>query len=268
METILNIINNFDLSQNTIKNYTSQFKTIHNALSVNDSLEYINDIDTFINYLEGLNSTSSKRLKAALISKILQTNENKFSVQIQQLRDYLQNLGDREIVKEFKPEITLNDVKNKVKDIVNDDKAKLLLMLITNHPPLRGDYNTIKLKNFDTTVDNYYDGNSLIFNKLMKIDNDIKPIKLNATEKLIADNIKAEGGNFLFEFASIHGFHEYLKRISEKYIGKKQGIQFYRRLYTSTKLDGFIDMNKKANNLARDMNHSRGTQSKYYLHQI
>ena len=53
-----------------------------------------------------------------------------------------------------------------------------------------------------------------------------------------------------------------------KYIGFPYGIQHYRRLYTSTILKGKIEMDKKAGDLARDMNHSKGTQSKFYLHNI
>lgn len=268
MEQILEIISGFKLSENTIKNYKSQFKTIHKVLSVNDSLDYIDDIDILIHYLEGLNSVSSKRTKASVISKILQTNKNRYSVQIDKLRDYLMVINGQEVVKEFKPELTLKQVKDKIKDIEKDDKAKLLLMLVTNHPVLRGDYNTIKLKNIDKKKDNYFDGKRLVFNHLLKVDNDIRPIKLNATEILLANMIKAKGDELLFGFASEHGFNKYLRRISEEYIGFNYGIQHYRRLYTSTELSGKIEMDKKASDLASQMNHSSGTQSKFYLHQI
>lgn len=266
MEQILQSIENLNLSENTIKNYKSQFKTIHNILSVNDSLDYIDDIDILIHYFEGLNSTSSKRTKASIISKILQTDEKRYSFQIDKIRDYLMILNKDEVVNEFKPELTLKQVKDKINDIENDPKAKLLLMLVTNHPVLRSDYNTIKLKNFDEENDNYYDGKRLVFNTLLKVDNEIRPIKVNKKEKDIIDSFLEQ--EFLFGFSSEHGFAKYLRRISGKYIGFNYGIQHYRRLYTSTKLKGKIKMDKKASDLARDMNHGSGTQSKHYLHEL
>lgn len=268
MEEIIDFINNLKLSDNTKKNYISNFKTIHKVLSVNGSLDYLDDVDVLLHYLITLPSVSSKRTKASVISRILQSDKNRYSIQIKELRGYIMVLNKNETVNSFKPELPLKEIKKKVNGIEDDDKAKLLLMLVTNHPVLRGDYNTIKLKNINENTDNYYDGIRLVFNKLLKVDNDIRPIKLNTKEKKLINQIKKDGDEYLFGFNTEHGFNKYLRRISNKYIGYNYGIQHYRKLYTSTELKGKIKLDKKAEDLANQMNHSSSTQKKSYLHEI
>ena len=267
MDIVIDIINNFELSENTIKNYKSQFKTIHNTLSTNDSLDYLDDIELFIHYLETFDTVSSKRTKASVISKIMQSNPTRFSEQIIILREYLLNLNSQEVIKPLKIDISLRDIKNIIKDI-EYSRDKLILMLVTNHPVLRGDYNNIKVRNYNVNTDNYFDGHRLVFNKLLKVDKKVDPIILNATEILLANIIKNTGVERLYNYESVHGFNKYLRNISLDYIGYPYGIQHYRRLYTSTELNGKIQMDEKARNLARNMNHSTNVQSKYYLHKI
>jgi len=269
MEGILNIIDQLELSANTIKNYKSQFRRIHKDLNTNGSIDYMTDTDVLITYFNTFESVSSKRLKASVVSKILQnTNTDHFQHEIEELSDYMKSLNSEERPKPLVVDLTLAEIKTKIKAIKGDKTAMLLLMLVTNHPVLRGDYNSIKLNNFDEEEDNYYDGKRLVFNHLLKVDNDIRPIKVNAQEKDILDSIKATGDEYLFGYANEDGFNRYLRKISKKYIGFPYGIQHYRRLYVSTELNGKVAMDNKARDLAQQMNHSTRVQSSNYLWQI
>src|SRR6185503_17573953 len=67
-------------------------------------------------------------------------------------------------------------------NIDNTEYKQFLIDLYTKYPPLRSDYATVKLQNYDITKDNYYADGIIHFNKLIKINNQLD-ITLNSENK-------------------------------------------------------------------------------------
>ena len=208
MEEIMQILDSVDLSENTIKNYKSQFKSLHNALSINDDLEYLNDQDEIIEYIKSLKGLSTKRSRISVIILILKL----FDIEHDKLSKFVKSLGFER--KEFKPEFTLNQIKLMIQNIENVED-KLLLRLFTNYSPLRGDYATIKVKDYNNFVDNYYQDGHIIFNNLVKVNNNRVMIldqeDINLVEQLIKD-----GRSNLFDVDTLNAFTKKLQRVSER----------------------------------------------------
>ncbi|MEK6883589.1 MAG: hypothetical protein AABY22_28430, partial [Nanoarchaeota archaeon] len=100
------------------------------------------------------------------------------------------NISDKELGKKY-VDYRVSSLKPEVKEYSNNrvlkspenltglnyqsddiDFKRLILNLYIKYPPLRTDYSTVKLNNFNKTTDNYYEKGTIYFNKLIK--NDVK----------------------------------------------------------------------------------------------
>lgn len=120
-----------------------------------------------------------------------------------------------------------------------DDYKRLILNLYIKYPPLRTDYSTVKLKDFNVYKDNYYRDGKIHFNHMIKNDNNIT-IALKDEERKIMETLTGE-----YLFTSIHNnkqtekiqqtiSNQYVKAIknySQELLGKSITINDFRRVY-------------------------------------
>ena len=261
LELLIEIIDNLDLAFTTKKNYKSHINVMYKDFD--NSLDFIDKPKKIIEYLNNLNSMSTKRGKATTLLTIFREAGLVDIDTITQLRKYVdEELNKKFIKKEFNPEITLQEVQEIVSNI-EDRRDRLILDLYVNYPPLRGDFFSVKLDNYSVT-DNYYDSEiqSIVFNNTIKTGKKIIfPLNQN-TINLFPDS------DDLFPFQSADGLTKALRRASLKYFGEEYGIHFFRKLYASTELKGKIALDEKAKNLALRMNHSSNIQTNFYLHDL
>ncbi len=160
-------------------------------------------------------------------------------------------------------------------DEIKDINDKLLLSLYAKIPPLRSDYNSIKIRNFDTETDNYYNDGKLIFNTLVKNDGKMEK-DVSILRELIEACIDAnKSSDYLFHMENGEPYEnryfcKYISRVSKRYLGRNLGIMDYRTLYSSTfcKDTPQNQIHSKATELASEMNNSATTQKQYYIRDI
>lgn len=114
------------------------------------------------------------------------------------------------------------------------DYKILLLNLYIKYPPLRSDYYTVKLRNFNPQKDNYYKDSVIYFNYLVKNDNKLE-VKLENEEKNIIESLNSE---YLFQpntktspenMANL--FTRTISKYSQELFGKSVSINEFRRKY-------------------------------------
>lgn len=114
------------------------------------------------------------------------------------------------------------------------DYKILLLNLYIKYPPLRSDYYTVKLRNFNSQKDNYYKDSVIYFNYLVKNDNKLE-VKLENEEKNIIESLNSE---YLFQpntktspenMANL--FTRTISKYSQELFGKSVSINEFRRKY-------------------------------------
>lgn len=157
------------------------------------------------------------------------------------------NVSDKELGQKYvdyrnkniKPEVknysnnrvlkTFSSLKYKGDD---NDYKRLLLNLYIKYPPLRTDYCTVKLKNYNKKEDNYYEKGVIYFNHLIKNDNTLT-INLEKEEQEMFEKIKNEK-EFLFKEVSndmSNDFVRAIRKYSFELIGEHLSINDFRRRY-------------------------------------
>jgi hypothetical protein len=154
-----------------------------------------------------------------------------------------------------------------------DNYHKLLLNLYIKYPPLRTDYCTVKLKNYDKDKDNYYNDGTFYFNSLIKNDlknNNTLTITLFPEDRQIADCLK--GQDFFFPSRNkdpSNDFVKTLQKYSQEYFGESLSVNDFRRRYftdfmKSVKGLEFPEAYTKVKEIAKKSNTSIEQMINYY----
>ena len=146
-----------------------------------------------------------------------------------------------------------------------NDIDDLIISLYVNLPPLRGDYHSVLLKDFDEANDNYYKEGKIVFNTLLK----------KRLAKPLVKQLDVNQTNFLDSLNQVRLFQtiaenpplffaKHLQNICKKKLGKTYGINDFRRLYITNFINTKIDKDLKyreeyelLENLATEMNTSQ-----------
>ena len=166
------------------------------------------------------------------------------------------------------------DLYQKAKTIENLDEKLLIYCYL--FIPLRSDISSIKIRDFNKQIDNYYDSNNkqIVFNSLVKkqkiLSVDI-PVELN---ELIETFIKRNPNEiYLIKLTHSNRNLNITKRlavVSEKYFGKGLTINDYRHIYSTFQADKVKHLPirkqvKAIDDVSKLMNNSVKTQIQYYI---
>jgi len=169
-----------------------------------------------------------------------------------------------EIVGQIKSSYNDNSELSEIKEKVNDIESvydKMLFKFLTNYPSLRGDYNSIKIKNY-TPNDNYYLKGTVYFNNLLKVNNKIKIELGKSHRELVESWITDRKSDYLFNQNNPDSFRKYVSTKSKKYFGKTIGLTKFRHLHSSSP---FTSVFQDKLQEAKQMNHSLNVKVNHYM---
>lgn len=144
----------------------------------------------------------------------------------------------------------------------NTSVEKSLIMLHLFHP-LRSDYYTVKIRNYDINKDNYYSNGKIYFNTLVKVNRRLT-ITLSVENKLVLDNyisVLPECDN-LFQWTNSNSYTQALRRISSMVFNESFSINKFRHLRDFP--DGIKEIIDRLNSIATGMNHTLLTHADKY----
>ena len=264
-----------NLSDNSIKTYTSILKNLHKKVFQNKEMD-MSDFDNCDDILEYLKDHPSNKRKTILSALVVLTGKDDYRNKMNDdVVEYNKEIGKQEMTQTQRDNwITTDEIKAIFKGL--EDDAKMLykkanktisdIQQIQNYilvtlcsglffPPRRSlDWCLMKIKNVDRNEDNYIDKSKFVFNKYktaktygqqeLPIPIQVKNILnrwigINDTEHLLHDN----NGNPLTSV-------KLNQRLNRIFGGKKVGVNNFRHTYLTDKYATVSEQNKK---LAKDM---------------
>ena len=140
---------------------------------------------------------------------------------------------------------------------------KVIIMLHLFHP-LRSDYWTIKVRNFDVKRDNYYSNGVLYFNELVKVNRSLR-VQLTDEEKVVLHRYMdtlPDTQEFMFGFTNSNSYTQAVRRIASGVFGEKFSINKFRHLRDFP--NAVKEIYTRLNDLATSMNHTLATHVEKY----
>jgi len=281
-ETIMR--NRNTLKDSTVKSYVSTLFSLYKQVFPNDKeiiLSKYEDTDKFINYL--MEHYDSSVRKTYLSNLVVLTENDKYRTQM---------MADVETTKKMKSDNLMND-KQVINHITNSEvkylfqtlknQTKLIyktksftpanLITLQNHllialfsgiyiPPRRLlDWTFFKLKNIDDKIDNFLDGDTLVFNTYKtSFSYGQQRVKIPKTLlKIIQKYISVIPESQEYMFVTITGkqMNSTLlnQRMNDIWLGdKKVSCNEFRHLYLSTHYANHITLKRDLTNMATSMN--------------
>jgi hypothetical protein len=140
---------------------------------------------------------------------------------------------------------------------------KVLVMFHLFHP-LRSDYWSIKVRNFDVKRDNYYSKGVLYFNELVKVNRSLR-VQLSEAECLVLhaylDKLP-DSQEYLLGFTNSGSYTQAVRRISTNVFCEKFSINKFRHLRDFP--NAVKEIYGRLNDLANSMNHTLSTHVEKY----
>ena len=156
---------------------------------------------------------------------------------------------------------------SKYEDIYNrmpsGTMEKVIIMLHLFHP-LRSDYWTIKVRNFDVKRDNYYSNGVLYFNELVKVNRSLR-VQLTDAEKVVLHryiDTLPDTQELIFGFTNSNSYTQAVRRIASGVFGEKFSINKFRHLRDFP--NAVKEIYARLNELATSMNHTLATHVEKY----
>lgn len=147
--------------------------------------------------------------------------------------------------------------------MVNGTLEKVLICLHLNHP-LRSDYYTIKIRNYNIKSDNYYSNGVIHFNEMVKVNRSFS-IKLSEdSTEVVNSYIRGlpENESSLFPWKNSNSYTQAVRRISSEVFGEPFSINKYRHLKDFP--NAIKDIYSELNERALSMNHTLATHVSNY----
>lgn len=145
----------------------------------------------------------------------------------------------------------------------NGSMEKVLIMLHLFHP-LRSDYWSIKVRNFDVKRDNYYSNGVIYFNEMVKVNRSLR-VQLTESERLVLHSyldILPETQEYLLGFTNSNSYTQAVRRISTNVFGETFSINKYRHLRDFP--NAIKEIYGRLNERAISMNHTLSTHVEKY----
>ena len=191
---------------------------------------------------------------------------NKLINKRNQLENKIDSTIDNDIVEDWE------EIYNKAKTIQDFDEKLLIYCFL--FIPLRSDITTVKIRNYNAQVDNYYLNGKIVFNSLIK-KGGIKTIDVPKELDDLIQNIKLVNyqEDYLIRLNykdRSNGITRQLGKVSLKYFGKQLTINDYRHIYSTYKSKQTEDLPlkqrlKSIDETAQIMNNSVLSQVRYYI---
>lgn len=289
METVEDFVNNHLYKRNNeYFNYSANVKSNHrtflNKFFKDNDVEIVKDI---VKTKEIINSfTSSKNLHKryfgclASFCNYQYTKTNDISWNLNNAYNSLFKETQDHIISEEKPVLKNTDYNSKIGDLpekcISEIMNKIILLYHFSDAPLRSDLCSIKIRNYDTSVDNYYNNETkqFVFNKIVKTKRKITQNINEILNALIIKRMIFQDGEYLITQSNNKPFSNKVysnkfSRLSKKVFGESIGINTCRKLAISKQLkdtNGGNDGLKVivASNLAKQMGNSVNTVLSYY----
>ena len=290
MESVKNYISEKrpKLSKSSITTYSSILRNLYKKVYGDDeyNLEKFNQPKLTLEFLEDLPPNRRKTILSALV--IITDNKKYRDLMLKDVRDYNGDISKQEksesqeaswiekddlnkIFKEHKKNSELIYKKNKLtKSDLQDIQNYIILAVLSGVfiPPRRSkDFVDFKIKNIDTSKDNYMDKNAFIFNSYktaktygkQKIDIPVqlrniiqKWSKLNPTEHLFFDSN-------MNKLSAV----KLNQRLNKIFNGKKVGVNQLRHTYLTDKYSETIKQKKEIKEDMKDMGSSSNMLTTY-----
>jgi integrase len=271
------------LKENTVKSYVSLLFSLYKQVFPSDStiqIEKFNDSKKFLDYLMKHHDPSVR--KTYLSNLVVLTENNDYRTQMMEDVEETKNIKSENIMneKQVLNHITNSDVKYLIQTLKNETKliyktksftpANLLkiqnYILITLFsgiyiPPRRLlDWTYFKVKNIDDKIDNFLEGDSLVFNtyktafsygqQRVKIP---KPL-LKIIQKYIS--VIPQSQEYMFVTITGKQMNSTLlnQRMNDIWGGKKISCNEFRHLYLSTHYSNHITLKRDLANMGTSMN--------------
>ena len=257
-------------SKSKSKSTVSQYKYCINLLKENniDKLVVDDILKLFDNKLVNPNTyiTRLSPLITFFKHKNYSIEFNKLINKRNQLENKIDSTIDNDIVEDW------DEIYNKAKTIQDFDEKLLIYCFL--FIPLRSDITTVKIRNYNAQVDNYYLNGKIVFNSLIK-KGGIKTIDVPKELDDLIQNIKLVNyqEDYLIRLNykdRSNGITRQLGKVSLKYFGKQLTINDYRHIYSTHKAKQTEDLPLKARLKSIDetsklMNNSVLSQVRYYI---
>lgn len=261
-----------NLGTSSIRTYNSILRNLfmyifgYEPVNVSDLVKF-NDVKKVMSYLKDIEPNKRKTILSALV--IITGNETYRKQMMSDISQYNKEQAKQEVSeKQIENWITsdevyelLQDLKSKIKDAYKTKDYQtiqnyIILCLLSGYyiPPRRSkDYIDFKIKNIDTNIDNYRNGNKLIFNsyktaktygtQTVQMPTELSRIltkwmNFNPTDYLLFDS----------NFAPLTNVK--LNQRLNKLFDKKVGVNQLRHTYLS---DKYVDSVDTKNNMAKDL---------------
>lgn len=261
IEKYTQIINQSNLSKNTIIKYISNLNSLENETGGAFPKLLDNEILLF-NHINESKFYEKNQRKYSVISYINTMNlPNKYFIENTEPMEYV-----RKIEKVYPK---LQDLKkDRVKQ--NDKYIELILNLLLNYNALRTDIANVKVRNYTEDDPRYVDGEIIYptINKVKIKENIV--IKLNKIDREILNNYSKED-NYIFKTESTNrnnAFGKYVKLITQKYLGQALTLTDLRHIKTADnfeKTDITKDNLEKLILLTKENGHSLNIAVKHYM---
>lgn len=269
-------------SDNTIKNYAAVYRNhIQPKFKLKDIKVILKNREKILELLKDKSKSTKKQILSVIIMLQKHFNINMNFDNVFDLLNEEPNKKPIEPVKKietiYKFEGTLEDIVEQIKKTYSENSElfelkkkvneiesvydKMVFKFLTDYPSLRGDYNSIKIKNY-TPKDNYYLKGTVYFNNLLKVDNKIK-IELGKEHRELVDNwVIDRKSDYLFNQNNPDSFRKYVSVKSKKLFGKSIGITKFRHLHSS---NPFTSVFKDSLKQAKEMNQSLAVKVENYM---
>jgi len=257
-------------SKSKSKSTVSQYKYCINLLKENNINKLIVDdiLKLFDNKLVNPNTyiTRLSPLITFFKHKNYSIEFNKLINKRNQLENKIDSTIDNDVVEDW------DEIYNKAKTIQDFDEKLLIYCFL--FIPLRSDITTVKIRNYNAQVDNYYLNGKIVFNSLIK-KGGIKTIDVPKELDDLIQNIKLVNyqEDYLIRLNykdRSNGITRQLGKVSLKYFGKQLTINDYRHIYSTYKSKQTEDLPlkqrlKSIDETAQIMNNSVLSQVRYYI---
>jgi hypothetical protein len=283
------LLKNKSLSENSLKTYTNQLKTLFNSIWKNEDFNYkyfFDKSDKVLEKLKSIENINTRKTKTAALviltgdkSKVVKKYRDLMSADLEKYNNEIKQNKMNDKQKENWIDLKevnsiYNNLKKKYKDLWNKEKLTadelldlqkiVILSLYVLIPPRRlKDYLDFKLKNYDKETDNYVDKNELIFNsyKTAKFHGQDK-VALPLTLKKIINKWKTKNNN---DFLLIDFYGKQLKapaltKILNSIFKKNISVNMLRHIFITENVGPKI---KELEKVAQEMGHTMNEQKNY-----
>lgn len=283
--------NKKNLSDNSLKTYKNQLKTLFKSIWKNEEFNYKNffdNVDDVIKYLKSIDNINTRKTKAAALVILTMDKDkvvNKYrDLMKEDLEKYNNDIKKNKMTDKQKENWLkmedINKIFNKMrketkkywnekklnKDEFNELQRFIILSCYVLIPPRRlKDYLNFKIKNFDLKKDNYLDKKNKEF-----VFNSYKTAKFHGQERVKIPSIlqkilikwmdKNNNDFLLVDFYNNQLKPSALTKILNSIFNKKISVNMLRHIYITEKISPKI---KELEEVAKDMGHTTNEQKNY-----